>query len=342
MIRYIRPVTGRSARGLVKEVYSQIKSEFGTLGEPLTLHSPLPGLLAGLWCSFRESLVAGFASRAFKEAVAVSISRLNECSYCIDAHAVMLHAADAHEAADLIQSGNNERITDPRLRAAAAWGKATRSPEAEILAVPPFSRLEAPEIIGTAVWMHYINRMSKIFLGQNLIPLKANPLGLHSLAERMGGWFFARSVRRARQPGESLRILPEATLPGDLSWATGSPAIARAFAAFAAAVEEAGSQALAAEVQKCVIERVASWNGVDPGLGRSWVRPAVDQLSSELQPQARLALFAALAPHQIGEDVIEDFRARCPGDEKLLGALAWSSFTAARRIGSWLKTPPDR
>jgi hypothetical protein len=28
-----------------------------------------------------------------------------------------------------------------------------------------------------------------------------------------------------------------------------------------------------------------------------------------------------------------------PEEEKLLTALAWGSFTAARRIGTWLATP---
>lgn len=339
MIRYIRPVPARSARGLVQEVYAQIRNEFGTLGEPLTLHSPLPPVLAGLWCSFRESLVAGVVPRAVKEAVAVGVSRLNECAYCIDAHAVLLRAADAHEAAALIQKGNEGGISDPQLRAAAAWAKATRSPGAQILRFPPFSGSEAPEIIGTAVWIHYINRMSKIFLGGNLIPGRLNRLGLRSLAERAGGWVFASSVRRPRLAGESLRLVPEAKLPEDLAWAAESATVARAFAAFAAAVEEAGSQALEPAVRECVLARVEEWSGSEPGLSRSWAEPAVSGLEAKSRPAARLALLAALAPHHVAEDVIAGFLSQYPGDERLLGALAWSSFTAARRIGSWLN--PD-
>jgi hypothetical protein len=34
--------------------------------------------------------------------------------------------------------------------------------------------------------------------------------------------------------------------------------------------------------------------------------------------------------------VINAFRAQQPGDDKLIEATAWASFTAARRIGSWL------
>jgi AhpD family alkylhydroperoxidase len=341
VIRYIKTVPSRSARGVVQEVYRQIKGEFGTLGEPLTLHSPLPALLAGLWCSFRESLVAGVARRDLKEAVAVGVSRLNQCPYCIDAHSVLLRATQAHEAAAMIQGGKEDEIGDPGLRAAAAWAKATRSPGDGILDSPPFSYLEAPEMIGTAVWIHYINRMSKIFLGGNLIPLKSNALGLRTLAERMGGLFFARFVQRAHRPGDSLHILPEAKLPRDLAWASASPAISHAFAAFACAVEEAGSQALEAEVRECVKRRVDAWDGAEPGLGRSWTEPAVADLRKDRQPAARLALLAALTPYLVDQDVVGDFQSRHPGDEKLLGAIAWSSFTAARRIGSWLKLPSE-
>lgn len=340
MVRYIKPVPSRSARGVVQEVYRQIKAEFGTLGEPLTLHSPLPALLAGLWCSFRESLVAGVARRDIKETVAVAVSRLNECPYCVDAHAVLLRASRAHEAAALIQEGKEDEIGDCGLRSAAAWARATLSRGDAILDSPPFSYLEAPEIIGTAVWIHYINRMSKIFLGESLIPLKSNALGLRALAERMGGLFFARFTRRPRRQGDSLHILRAGILPQDLAWAAASPAISRAFAAFSGAAEEAGSQALESEVRKCVKGAVEGWDGAAPGPGRGWVEPAVAAMRRDQQPAVRLALLAALSPDLVDSDVVGEFKSQHPGDEILLGAVAWSSFTAARRIGSWLKLPP--
>jgi hypothetical protein len=54
------------------------------------------------------------------------------------------------------------------------------------------------------------------------------------------------------------------------------------------------------------------------------------------------ACAAALAPHQIDATVIAAFRARWPADSALLGALAWPSFTAARRIGTWLDVQDRR
>ncbi len=336
MIRYVRPVSARAAGGLVREVYQQIKSEFGTLGEPLTVHSSHPALLAGVWCSFRESLVAGEVPRALKEVVAACISRLNQCPFCADAHSVMLRAADGHDAAARIRSGTEGGIADRRQRAVAEWALATRSPGAKPLSLPPFSPGEAPEFIGTAVWMHYINRISKVFLSTSLIPLRSDFLGLRSLAERAGGWYFAAPVRRIRTSGESLRLLPQRTLPDDLGWAAASPAIAQAFAAFAHSADDAGAIVLAPEVRDLVRENVSVWKGEDPGLNLSWLTTELAHLDARHHPEARLALLAALAPDRIGPEVVSDFQKRLPGDEPLLGAVAWSSLTAARRIGTWL------
>jgi AhpD family alkylhydroperoxidase len=55
------------------------------------------------------------------------------------------------------------------------------------------------------------------------------------------------------------------------------------------------------------------------------------------KPAARLALLVALASYQVDEGVIKAFRSQYPGDDKLIGAAAWASFMAARRIGSWLQ-----
>jgi hypothetical protein len=61
----------------------------------------------------------------------------------------------------------------------------------------------------------------------------------------------------------------------------------------------------------------------------------VEGLDQAPQAEARLALLAALASHQ----VIEAFRFLHPADSDLVGALAWASFAAARRIGTWTACP---
>jgi hypothetical protein len=62
----------------------------------------------------------------------------------------------------------------------------------------------------------------------------------------------------------------------------------------------------------------------------------IQLLDAEMQPLAKLILLGALAPHQVDECVIAAFRKILPDDSQLIEALAWGSFTAARRVGSWL------
>jgi hypothetical protein len=46
-----------------------------------------------------------------------------------------------------------------------------------------------------------------------------------------------------------------------------------------------------------------------------------------------LAPLTALASQRVDDKVISMFRKHFPKDTQLIGALAWASFTAARKIG---------
>ena len=319
---------------LLAQTYHQIKRDFGALVEPFTLHAPAPRLLAGIWMATRETELVGIVRREIKEAVAATVSRLNQCPYCVDAHTTMLHAVSAHGAAAAISHANDGEIQDPAIRQIVAWAEATRSPEDPLLQRPPFSEAEAPEIIGTAVAFNYTNRMVDIFLDET--PLPSNRGWLKGTLKRMAGWYFSRAARRRKPAGTSLALLPEAELPADMSWAASSPTVAGAFARWAAVVEIAGQDALPINVRLLVREHIAAWNGEPPSLSRGWVEKALAGLDDAEKPAARLALLTALAPYQIDENTIAAFRAQQPGDEKLIAATAWASFTAARRVGTWL------
>jgi len=318
----------------VREIYRQIRLEFGVLGEPLTLHSLDEGLLAGVWASLRESILAGTAPREWKEAVAVTVSRLNRCPYCHDAHAVMLHASAAPDAS-AVAAGRDAEIRDPELRRMVLWGRATSTAGDPLLASPPFPPAYAPEMLGAALWIHYINRVVLVFLGKPLIPLPQGAAALRTAAARMGGLYFRRILDRPLDPGASLRLI-DAGPPGEPPrWAAAAPAVAAAWSAFAGAVERAGAAALPSEVRARAEAHLAAWRGEDPGLGRVWLAEATAALDPRLRPAARLALLAALAPYRIDRQDVSEFRALSPNPETLLGAVAWSAFAAVRRIASW-------
>jgi AhpD family alkylhydroperoxidase len=333
-IRYIQPVAPNSTQGLVARVYPQIKKEFGALVEPFTLHSPSPELLAGAWSACRESLLVGTVRREIKEAVAATVSRINQCPYCVDAHTIMLNATSAHNAADAIVHQRDDRIRDPDVRSIVKWAAATRSPGAEILLSPPFSQKDAPEIIGTALFFHYVNRMANVLLSNT--PLPSNYPLLKGLFKRMAGWFFSKAIHRSKPLGASLELLPESELPDDLVWAKRSPNIAGAFARFAAVLDTAGRAVIPEDVRDRIVKQVQAWDGKDSGLGRHWVEEAMNGLDEKSKAIGRLVLLTALAPYQVDERVVNAFTTHNIGEDRLISALAWGSFTASRRIGTWL------
>jgi AhpD family alkylhydroperoxidase len=338
VIKYIQPIRAESADGLVAQVYAQIKRDFGALVEPFTLHSPSPKLLAGAWIACRETELAGNVRRDIKEAVAAAVSKINQCPYCVDAHTIMLNATGKRSIARAISNENYDQIPDSEVRAVVKWALATRSPESEVLLSPPFSRQDAPEIIGTAVFFHYINLMANVLLSET--PLPSNRRWLKNTLKLIAGLSFSRAARRPKASGNSLKLLPEADLPADLEWAKTNPTIAGAFARFAAVAEEAGASALSAEIRTFIQKYVQTWNGEAPGINRQWVEQAIDVFNDDASKAAgRLALSTAITPYQVDEGTVHAFRAYSPEDGMLLSVLAWASFTAARRIGTWLHVP---
>ncbi len=333
-IKYFHSLPRASADSLSGKVLAQVRREFGAEVEPFTLHVPVPELLAGAWMACRETLLAGSGRRDAREMVAASVSALNRCPFCVDAHSIMLLESSGNDYSELITGGKTELIDDQVLRDTAAWASATRTPGSPLLQKPPFSPEEAPAFIGTAVLFHYINRMVTILLGPSPLPFTSGfP---KKVSMQMAAWFFGGAIRRPKEPGASLDLLAEAPLPDDLSWARSSKPIAGAFARFAQAVERSGSLALSLEVRTTVSNAVGNWNGSDPGMDNGWCEEVISPLGVTDKTAGRLALLTALAPYRVDESIVHAFSASFPGDARLLSALAWSSFTAAKKIGSWI------
>ncbi len=91
-------------------------------------------------------------------------------------------------------------------------------------------------------------------------------------------------------------------------------------------------------VRAVVRKKIDAWRGEDPGLGRDWLEEAVAPLDEGDRPAARLALLIALASYRVDEGAIRGFRERHPGDVALVGLASWASFTAMRKIGTWVQS----
>ena len=325
-IRYIKSIDSVYRDSLSLKTLTQIRKEFGAEVEPFTLHMPVPDLLAGAWMVCRETLLAGNGSRNAKELVAATVSTLNRCPYCIDAHNIMLLESSGH--------GSSKILEEPTLRNISNWALATSTPDSPLLLTHPFPEAEAPSFIGTAVFFHYINRMVTILLGQSPLPFSSGlpkQVSLH-----LAAWYFGRAIRLKKQQSASLNLLPEAALPDDLSWAIPSPSIASAFARFAKALENAGNRSLPENVRTAVSNAVQNWKGSGPDNNEKWYENDIKRMEGAERTAGQLAFLTVFNPYRVDQSTVLAFSEHFPGDDMLISALAWSSFTAARKIGSWL------
>jgi len=317
--RYTQPVAVKAAAGQVQAVYDQIAADFGLVPEPFTLHSPVPGVLAGVWSIFRETLVCGNRERGEKESIATAISEGNRCPWCADAHTAMLHATGYHKS------------NDPQVEALTGWasesGRAGGHP-------PPFPLTDAPELAGTALTFHFLTRMVTVFLVERILP--ENRL-VRGALQRVGGLLFAKRAATLLPAGESLTLLPPGNLPDELGWLAANPTVGGAFGRLQRAIEEAATPFLSNRVRRTIAAHLREWSGEVQPLSRSWVQPMLADLSGDERVVAQVALLAALAPHQMCEPVVAAFRAVYPGDDALVAVAAWGAFAATRRIGGWME-----
>ncbi|WP_216216970.1 carboxymuconolactone decarboxylase family protein [Amycolatopsis aidingensis] len=339
-VRQVRAVRFRAAGSEVARVYREIERDFGVLAPPIVLHAPAPDVMAACWLMLRETLlVPGAAPRAHKEAVSTAVSAGNSCPFCVTMHSSML--------ADLV--GYREgAIPDPAARAAAEWATANAVSDGGAGHPVPFPAEQAPEMVGTAVILQYLNRMVNIFLGEAPLPPFA-PAATLGVVRRVLVWLIKSAERGGPRAGASLDLLPAAPPHPELGWSAGNPAIAEAYARGTAVIEAAGRRSIPAEVRELVSEHLARWDGRPIGPSRAWVEDAVAALPGDRRPAGRLALLTALASYQIDQPVLDDFRAQLPADRALIDLTSWASLAAALRAGSWMAVPssgppavPDR
>jgi AhpD family alkylhydroperoxidase len=335
-VKFVRPIAYQDANGLVAAVYEQMRKDFQLL-TPITVHSGIPELLAGVWSVTRETLIAGTVPRLHKEVVAAAVPQANQCSYCVDAHVLMLRGGNEDGVARALATANLEKIPDRTMRSLAEWALSTRSAKEAADVGRPFDQDCAPEIIGTAVAFHYINRVVDVFLEKSPMELPW-PLGWakRPLGKIVASTFAKRLVQVAPRPGDSLRLLPNAQLPPDLAWAEPNPFVAGACARLAAVTESVGRKFIPAPVRALVLERVGRWRGETMGPSRAWVEAEIGALDEAIKPAARLALAVALTPFQVDQGLVEAFRIGFSSGNELVATVSWAALTAARRIGGWL------
>ena len=337
-VKYIPVVEYKRSSGEVRSLYDQMITDFQITG-PLLLHSISPNLMPGAWAIARETFIASNRSpREIKELVASVISKINACPFCIDAHTAMLIGKDRGELANAVFKNTLHEITDSNYRGIIEWSLANRNPTADILRNPPFSKEEAPEIIGTSLVFHYINRMVNIFLNESPLPIPHGFDTIKSRAHSLFGRVFGKNIaNREPEPGLSLSFLnsPAAGMV-EPAWSINNSYIAKAFSSFEFIIQCIEEESVPAGVCVMLTEFLEKWNGEEMPLDKKWINEAIKGLHEKERIFGELALLCAVAPYRITQNLVDEFFKSESDPVKLLELCSWASYSATRRISSWL------
>ncbi|MEV6926547.1 carboxymuconolactone decarboxylase family protein [Dactylosporangium sp. NPDC051485] len=332
-VKYVTPVSPAAARGLVADVYAQVVEDFRIVVPPAMLHSPAPRVLAGYWMLLRETMVAsGAVDRHAKELVASAVSVANICPYCVDMHTAALYGLDGEGDADAIALDRTADVQDPRTRALVEWGRAAHLPDDPAHAPAPFPEAHRAELVGVAVSMHYLTRMVNVFLPGFLLPPRLNATARRRF-KRGVGRVLAPTLHGARPAGLALPMLPPADPPASAAWAFADAGIAAAVARSYAAFTEAGERVVPVSVRELLSREVLRWRGAETGISRDWCEDLLLELPEPDRSAGRLALLTAFASYQVDAEAVGEYRRVVPADDALIELVAWSAFTAARRVG---------
>ncbi|MEV4823361.1 carboxymuconolactone decarboxylase family protein [Micromonospora sp. NPDC049275] len=321
--RFFTPVPPKAATGRTAEVYQQSRDDF--LGPLPTFQvlSAVPEVLAATWSLLREALLAGDASRVERELVAATVSRANRCQFCVDAHVLLLHALGEHGLAEVIARGGTP--TDPRHAELARWAQASRSPRAA-----DWSSAYGPEVTGTLLAFHFINRIVSALLDPDLLPggLQRSPL-----VRSVGGRLYARAARERKEPGRSLPLLDADSTPPP-AWAGNSP-VGVAYASLRAAATR--GEDLLGDVARQTVTATVRWeDGRFPARPADWAVDLVRDVPGRDRIGTRIALLAAFAPSAISVGDVALWRLSHPADADLVALVAYGAITATDHVAQTL------
>jgi AhpD family alkylhydroperoxidase len=321
--RFFTPAKASAASGLTAEVYRQLRDEFLGPVPAFQAISAAPEVLAATWALMREALLAGDASRVDRELVASTVSRANRCRFCVDAHVMLLHALGEHELAEVIARGGTP--PEPRHAELAAWAEASRSPRAAAWSSP-----YPPEVTGTLLAFHFINRGVSALLDPDLLPggLQRSPV-----VRSVGGRLYAKKAREPKEPGRSLSLLGAgATAPP--GWAGDSP-VGVAYASLKNAAMQGGS--LLGDVARQTVTATVRWeDGRHPARPAEWAADLVRDLPDRDRVGTRIALLAAFAPGAIRAGDVALWRLSHPDDADLVRLVAYGAITATDHVAQAL------
>jgi alkylhydroperoxidase family enzyme len=276
------------------------------------------------WSLVRETLIVnGKIDRITKEAIAGAVSTSNKCPFCVAAH---------------IEMSGGKVITGREQL--SKWSTSHYTPNAPIILDPPFSNDEAPEIIGTAMAFHYINRMVSVFLIDFPLPL---PEFLAWMKPHITAFFNLAAAgnitKVVAKPGTSLDWVSGDLRKAKFTWAEPNTHILKCFNGFDKLIGEIEVKGNGDSAMEAASKYIEQWNGEFPDLGNQWLVSAIESLSEKNLVLAQFILLVALQTNKISEELISTLKKYQLTDKELLTYAAWGAWKAARKIGERIGRP---
>ncbi len=333
LIKHIKHIKENKAQGKLKQLYKHIELNFGKLAEPFVLHSLNIELTAGVWAMLYETVMVEVkVKRSLKEAIAISISEINKCNYCVDAHSIMVFGTEKDLLNSImeIRNGKTEPIT--REDKIILWALKNLDFDSPIILNPPFSKEEMPEIIGTAVLFHYLNRMVSLFAGETPLPTTKTKSLIIKLASN---FIFAKAIRKKKTKGESLMFIDDNNNHKGFEWANSTPEIMKAFQYFKYQTENEIEQILSPELISSLKKQATNLHFLKPSFGNEKTENFLKTVKPSEKQIAEFCFLTMFEPHKVYGKHFQTLKQKLK-DEEILKIAAFVSMLIAESIGEFL------
>ncbi|MFD0556006.1 hypothetical protein FB566_1227 [Stackebrandtia endophytica] len=318
IVRHITPIAPDHATGLIAEVYEQVNREFSSIGPAVQMLTPSEQIAAAAWVLLREAqLATGEVPLTHKMMVALGVAQVNRFGYDEAAFLAMLRIIGRSDLAALIEAG--ETPADPALARPLSWARSTGEPSPRELAE------HRAELIGTALFSHFIHRM-----GAAMLPAGLHPGTLRTDDEPPFEGAPVFRTPKPAEPGLGLRLLADNPRRKPPTWASGP--IGTAYAALASAAAQ-GVHLLTESAGRVASEVIARHRGRRVWHGAPW-ESDLASLTEVERRGAELAILAGLAPERITDALVRSWRATDEqfSDHCTVYLLSFGAMSAVERI----------
>lgn len=180
---WIDEIPDGEAQGPLRQIYDAVKAQRGKVARILSVHSlDPPALQHHLDLYMHLMFSPGPLSRREREAIAVTVSAVNGCAYCVAHHTEALQRYEKSEDVLAAVRYAPERLATPRLRAMLLYARQlTLAPstmdEAQVVALRA-DGLTDKDILRINLITAYFNFVNRIALG----------LGVEADAQEIAGY----------------------------------------------------------------------------------------------------------------------------------------------------------